>query len=183
MPVAPTEEVVVDGESPEAVGLARGDVADGVGGRDVDRIEAGLLPSRVPAEVPGGVPARYRVRRASARARAVKVLYGEDELAAVAQAAARAGLRPSSYVAAAALATATGTAPPATDRQSRELLTELMQTRSAVRQYGTNLNQIAAALNSGVSEVPVWLSAAVAGADRATARIDVAASLLRRSLS
>lgn len=182
MPVAPTGEVVVDGESPEAVGLARGDVADGVGGRDVDRIEAGL-PGRVPAEVLGGVPARYRVRRASARARAVKVLYGEDELAAVAQAAARAGLRLSSYVAAAALATATGTAPPATDRQSRELLTELMQTRSAVRQYGTNLNQIAAALNSGVSEVPVWLSAAVAGADRAAARIDVAASLLRRRLS
>ena len=35
-----------------------------------------------------GVPARYRVRRAPARPRAVKVLYGEDELETVARAAA-----------------------------------------------------------------------------------------------
>lgn len=128
-------------------------------------------------------PARYRLRRAPARPRAVKVLYGEDELATVAEAAARAGLRPSSYVAAAALASAQCAEPPASDRESRDLLAELMQTRTAVRQYGTNLNQIAAALNSGAGEPPVWLAAAVAGADRATARIDEAASLLRQRLA
>jgi len=33
-------------------------------------------------------------------------------------------------------------------------------------------------MNSGVSEPPVWLVAAVAGAERATARIDEAASVL-----
>lgn len=126
---------------------------------------------------------RYRVRRASARPRAVKVLYGEDELATVAQAAERAGLRPSGYVAAAALASAQGVAPPASSRDSRELLAELMRTRTAVRQYGTNLNQIAAAMNSGVTEPPVWLAAAVAGAQRATARIDEAAAELRRRLA
>ncbi len=136
-----------------------------------------------PVEGPGGAPARYRVRRASARPRAVKVLYGEDELAAVSRAAARAGLRPSSYVAAAALASAQGTAPPAWHGESRELLVELMRTRAAVRQYGTNLNQIAAAMNAGVTEPPVWLAAAVAGAERATARIDEAASVLRRRLA
>ena len=130
-----------------------------------------------------GVPARYRVRRTAARPRAVKVLYGEDELATVSRAAARAGLRPSSYVAAAALASAQGAAPPSSHSESRQLLTELMQSRAAVRQYGTNLNQIAAALNSGVSEPPVWLAAAVAGAERATARIDEAASQLRRRLA
>jgi len=91
-------------------------------------------------------PARYRVRRAPARPRAVKVLYGEDELATVGRAAARAGLRPSSYVAAAALASAQGAEPPPSQSESRELLTELMQTRAAVRRYGTNLNQIAAAM-------------------------------------
>jgi len=119
----------------------------------------------------------------AARPRAVKVLYGEDELATVARAAARAGLRPSSYVAAAALASAQGAEPPTWHSESRELLTELMRTRAAVRQYGTNLNQIAAALNSGVTEPPVWLAAAVAGADRATARIDGAATQLRRRLA
>ncbi len=111
------------------------------------------------------------------------MLYGEDELATVARAAARAGLRPSSYVAAAALASAQGAEPPTSHSESRELLTELMRTRAAVRQYGTNLNQIAAALNSGVTEPPVWLVAAVAGADRATARIDEAATVLRRRLA
>lgn len=109
--------------------------------------------------------------------------YGEDELATVARAAARAGLRPSSYVAAAALASAQGAEPPTAHSESRELLTELMQTRAAVRQYGTNLNQIAAALNTGLAGPPVWLASAVAGADRATARIDQVATVLRRRLA
>ena len=134
-------------------------------------------------EAPGEAPARYRVRRPAARPRAVKVLYGEDELATVSRAAARAGLRPSSYVAAAALASAQGAAPPTSHSESRELLTELMRTRAAVRQYGTNLNQIAAAMNSGVTEPPVWLAGAVTGAERATARIDEAATVLRRRLA
>jgi hypothetical protein len=154
-------------------GPAGGDVAPG----------GGVAGSAQVAVEPAGMAARYRVRRASARPRAVKVLYGEDELATVALAAARAGLRPSSYVAAAALAAAQGVAAPASSSESRELLTELMRARTAVRQYGTNLNQVAAALNSGASEVPVWLAAAVAGADRATARVDEAAAQLRRGLA
>lgn len=81
------------------------------------------------------MPVRYRVRRAPARRRAVKVLYGEDELETVARAAARAGLRPSSYVGAAALASARGTAPPSSNSEARELLTELMHARAAVRQW------------------------------------------------
>jgi len=96
------------------------------------------------------------------------VLHGENELATVARAAVRAGLRPTSCVAAAALASAQGAEPPTWHSEPRELLTELMRTRAAVRPYGTNLNQIAAALNSGVTEPPVWLVAAVAGADRAS---------------
>ncbi len=158
-----------------------------VQGAVTGRAEEGGRPNAedgsAPVEGPSVAPARYRVRRPAARPRAVKVLYGEDELAAVSQAAARAGLRPSSYVAAAALASAQGTAPPAWHSEFRELLVELMRTRAAVRQYGTNLNQIAAAMNAGVTEPPVWLAAAVAGAERATARIDEAASVLRRRLA
>ncbi len=153
-------------------GPARGDAALGAGTGEGAQLVV----------EPAGT-ARYRVRRASARPRAVKVLYGEDELATVAQAAARAGLRPSSYVAAAALAAAQGAAAPASSSESRELLTELMRARAAVRQYGTNLNQVAAALNSGAAQVPVWLRVAVAGAERATARIDEAAAQLRRGLA
>ena len=139
------------------------------------------LPALV--EASGGASARYRVRRPVPRRREVKVVYGEDEWAAITWAAARAGLRPSGYVAAAALASAQGAASPTSNSELRELLTELTQSRAAVRRYGTNLNQIAAAMHSGVSDPPVWLAAAVAGAERATARIDEAASVLRRRLA
>jgi len=171
--VVPTGEFAVDG--PSSRDEAAGRVEDGgrLGVEDAQAVVVGTA----------GAPARYRVRRAAARPRAVKVLYGEDELEMVARAAARAGLRPSSCVAAAALASAQGAASPTSHSESRELLTELMRTRAAVRQYGTNLNQIAAAMNSGVSEPPVWLAVAVAGAERATARIDEAAGLLSRRLA
>ena len=161
------------------LGLADADAVDGQSGGEPARALE-VAADDVAGEV-GRI--RYRLHRVPARTRAVKVLYGEDELDTVAGAAARAGLRPSSYVAAAALASAQGLAPPTGDSQWRELLTELVQTRAAVRRYGTNLTQIAAALNSGVAEPPVWLAAAVAGADRATARIDEAAGLLTRRLA
>ena len=161
------------------LGLADADAVDGRGGWEPAQA-VGVAGEGVAGQV-GRI--RYRLHRVPARTRAVKVLYGQDELDAVAGAAARAGLRPSSYVAAAALASAQGLAPPTGDSQWRELLTELMQTRAAVRRYGTNLNQIAAAMNAGVAEPPVWLAEAVAGADRATARIDEAAGLLTRRLA
>jgi hypothetical protein len=125
---------------------------------------------------------RYRVHRKSARTRAVKVRYADDELSVVRQAAARAGLRPSSFVAAAALASATGGQAPAGAAQDREVLSELLLMRLAVRQYGTNINQIVAALDSQGRETPVWLSTAIAGAERTLARIDEAAGLLTRRL-
>ncbi len=164
---------MVDDPSSQARAAGRAEPGGPTGFQDAQAAIAGTA----------GSPARYRVRRAAARPRAVKVLYGEDELETVARAAARAGLRPSSYVAAAALASARGAETPTSHSQSRELLTELMQTRAAVRQYGTNLNQIAAAMNSGVTEPPIWLVAAVAGAEWATARIDEAASVLAGRLA
>jgi hypothetical protein len=126
---------------------------------------------------PAGPAARYRVRRASARLRAMKVLYGEDEVAAVALAAAQ-GAPQAGGLGGAPLGSA-----PALSGESREVLAELMRARAAVRQYGTNLNQIAAALNSRAIEVPVWLRTAVAGAERATARIDEVAAQLRQGLA
>jgi hypothetical protein len=51
-----------------------------------------------------------------------------------------------------------------------------------LRRYAVNVNQIAAALNSG-GQAPVWLDRAVAGADRAVARLDTAAQTLARRLS
>ncbi len=124
---------------------------------------------------------RHRLHRFPARRHAVKVLYGDDELAVVRGAAAQAGLRPASYVAAAALASATGARAPHGARQDREALAELLHVRLAVHQYGVNLSQVAAVLNSG-GQAPAWLEQAVAGGDRALERIDEAARLLARRL-
>lgn len=131
---------------------------------------------------PAASVGRHRLHRSPARTKALKVLYGDDEFGVVQRAAVAAGLRPSSFVAAAALASATGTRPPVGAVQDREALAELLQVRLAVRQYGVNLNQIAAALNSGGQSTPPWLERAVAGGDRALARVDAAAGLLARRL-
>jgi hypothetical protein len=146
-------------------------------------------------------PGRHRQHRFPARPHALKVLYGEDEHAMIRHAAEIAGLRPSSYVAMAALVMAEqvqgerhGERPDApsgalerrrhaalTPHHDRELLAELIQARLALRRYAVNVNQIAAALNSG-GQAPVWLPVAIAGADRAVARLDTAAQALARRL-
>ncbi len=64
-------------------------------------------------------------------------------------------------------------------REDQELLAELIQARLALRRFGVNLNQAVAAINSG-APVPVWLEQAVAGGDRAVARVDEAAAAVAR---
>jgi len=144
---------------------------------------------------------RHRRHRFPARPHAFKVLYSDDEHSIILRAADIAGLRPSGYVAAAALAMAEqvhGDRHPKqadehneadqrresvlTPHHDRELLAELVQARLALRRYAVNVNHIAAALNSsGVA--PVWLDRAVAGADRAVDRLDAVAQRLVRRLT
>lgn len=152
-------------------------------------------------DVEAAAPGRHRRHRSPARPHALKVLYGDDEHSTILRAAEVAGLRPSSYVAAAALAMAEqahsdrhhgqADGPGAADRRrgsaltphhDRELLAELVQARLALRRYAVNVNQIAAALNSS-GAAPVWLDRAVAGADRAVARLDAVAQRLVRRLT
>ena len=132
------------------------------------------------AELLVGV-ARHRRHRFPARTASVRARYDGGEMAVVAAAAARAGLTPSGYVAATALAVATGSRPPDASGD-RELLAELLQARLAVRRYAVNVNQGIAALHAGVG-VPVRLQRAAAGCDRAVDRLDELTALLlqRRS--
>jgi hypothetical protein len=125
--------------------------------------------------------ARHRRHRFPARTESVRARYDRDELAVVAAAAARAGMTPSGYVAATALAVASGSRPPDASGD-RELLAELVQARLSVRRYAVNVNQGIAALHSGAG-APVWLQRAAAGCDRAVDRLDELTSLLlqRRS--
>ena len=142
----------------------------------------------------------HRRHRSPAREHVVKVRYDDWELAVVRQAAGAAGLRPCGYVASAALTMARqllgndpvlagGGEPGGSGRprlvsegEDQLLMAELIQARLALRRYGVNLNQAAAVLNSG-GPVPVWLELAVAGGDRAVARVDEAAAALARRLA
>ena len=65
--------------------------------------------------------------------------------------------------------------------QDRHLLEELIQARLALRRYGVNVNQAVVALNSG-GPAPVWLEQAIAGSNRAVARVDEATAALTRRL-
>lgn len=187
-----------------------------------EQVDQEVPVAMAPGEVevgPAGVPS---ARRASGRHRqhvfpgrglAMKVLYADEERAAVGAAAELTGLRPSGFVAAAALLVARGLVriaqPPADGDAAlapaegaplgevlaeqvtvtvawsaggdRELLAELIQARLALRRYGVNVNQVAAVLNSG-GHAPVWLEQAVAGSNRAVARVDEATLALIRRL-
>lgn len=172
--------------------------------------EGGAVPARVPSA--RRVAGRHRQHVFPGRGHTMKVLYADEERAAVAQAAELTGLRPSGFVAAAALLVARGlvhrTQPPAAGDgalaqadgappnavlagqvvtvawsagEDQELLEELIQARLALRRFGVNVNQAAAVLNSG-GHAPAWLEQAVAGSNRAVARVDEATLALTRRL-
>jgi len=119
---------------------------------------------------------RHRDHRFPGRGRRITVRLADEELAEIELAAGRAGLTPTGYVGAVALAAARGTPPPAPS-QSREALGELMAARAAARRFGGNVNQALAALNS-TGGAPAWLGQAVELTARAVARVDAAAELL-----
>ena len=120
---------------------------------------------------PTGV-ARHRQHRFPARDRVVKVRYDDLEHAALVAAAERAGLTVAGFLAGAGLSVA-GQGPPPSQAADRELLVELLRLRLAIRRYAVNVNQAVAALHS-TGDAPVWLSRAVAGADRAVLSADAA---------
>ena len=121
---------------------------------------------------------RHQDHHFPARGRRITVRLDDDELAAIELAAGRAGLTPTGYVGAVALAAARGTVPPAPS-QSQQALAELMAARAQLRRFGTNVNQAVAALHT-TGESPQWLAQAVEVTARAVRRVDEAAELLMR---
>jgi hypothetical protein len=131
-------------------------------------------------EVAGDAVVRHRQHRFPARDRVIKARYDGPEYTALAQAAARAGLTPSGFLAMAGLAAA-GQGPGPSQTADRALLAELLSVRTAIRRYAVNVNQAVAALHS-TGDAPVWLCRAVAGADRAVASADEATARVARRL-
>jgi hypothetical protein len=132
-----------------------------------------------PAPTDGAVlVTRHRDHRSPARGRRITVRLDDTELAAIELAAGRAGLTPTGYVGAVALAAARGTVPP-TPSATRQALAELMAARTQLRRFGTNVNQAVAALHA-TGEAPEWLAPAVETTTRAVRRVDEAAEALMR---
>jgi hypothetical protein len=102
----------------------------------------------------------------------------DEERAAIEVAAARAGMRPIAFAAAAALAVAREEIAPI-PVDERELLRALMDARVQVRRIGNNLNQVARAFNMG--EDPPELAAVLRLVGRAVEELNEATAALTRA--
>lgn len=148
--------------------------------QEQEQAASGPVADRPGESSPAGrVMVRHRPHRFPGRDRVVKVRYDEQEHSALAEAAARAGLTPSGFLAAAGLSVATGQRPPA-PTVDREVLSELVALRAAITRYGVLVNQALAAWHS-TGSAPVWLQQAMHGAHRAVRRVDEATDRLVRS--
>ena len=153
---------------------------------DGEDVTASGVPES-PVVVPVG---RHRRHEFPGRSHVVKVRFTAVEMEAVDEAARMAGLRPAGYVGWAGKVMAEqivggagdGTGQPLAAGTDRELLTELIQARLALRRFGVNVNQAVAAINSG-APAPAWLQQAVAGSERAVERVNAAASAVARRLA
>jgi hypothetical protein len=127
--------------------------------------------------------ARHRRHRPAGRGRRIryKPTYDEAENELIVAAAAAAGLTPTGYVAAAALAAAANTRPPL-HSPLRDALAEVGNLATQLRRTGGNLNQAVAQLQA-TGAPPVWLQDAVRLTVRAVGRVDAVCDRLYRLLA
>lgn len=163
-------EQVSGGGPAAAAGGAAGPPGDAVAGP----------PSAVELDTTTGpVPVvRRRRRESTARPRAVFARLSEQEFEVVGVAAAAAGVTPTSYVAAAAVAVARGEVRPVPSGVG-EVVRELVDARLQLVRYGVLLNQAVARLNA-TGEVDGSLLAAARRCDAATAAVRAATERLGR---
>lgn len=117
---------------------------------------------------------RRRTRRNDEpRPHRMNLRLGDDEKAAIEAAATLARKTPTSYATDVVLAVAMGTLTPIPTTY-REELRELVDARTALTRIGTNLNQIARAVNSGGDVTQEQLDAVLARVGEAVRRVDEA---------
>lgn len=126
---------------------------------------------------PVGAVVRRR-RQAVARPRSVLAKFSEAEFAVLGVAAAQAGLTPTGYVAARAVAVARGEVQPLPSDLGEAVLA-LVEARTALVRYGVVLNQVVAAVHSS-GVVDRSLVEAVARCDEAAVSVRAATERLGR---
>lgn len=124
-------------------------------------------------QAPAASVVRHRTHELPGRPHRLSVRLSDAERQLLADAAAAARLTPSGFAGKAAVAAASQQIAPAAGLAAtlRELQQELFAARRAVNMFASNVNQAAAAYNSG-SELPVWIEEAVTLCRGAVARLD-----------
>ncbi len=130
------------------------------------------------AAVAGSGSGRRRRRQVVARPHAVFARFSDEEFEVVGVAAATAGLTPTSFVAARAVAVARGVVRPVPSGTA-EVVRELVEARTQLVRFGVLLNQAVAKLNA-TGQVDGALVAAVQRCDAATASLRAATERLGR---
>lgn len=114
------------------------------------------------------------------RSRQLRLRLSCEEHADIAAAARQSGLTPTGYAAEVILATAREAAPPVPE-PLRVALADLLDARTQLRGFTTNVHIAAAAMHRD-GHVPDWLRQAVTDAAQAVARVDAAAAALTAAL-
>jgi len=137
---------------------------------------AGAMESVRPGGVGGTARGRPRARAAQRRQVRVGLRLGAREAEDLAAAADRAGMTAAGYAAAAALAAAASMPPPrarpAPNQTARPVLHELIVARLELVRVGTNLNQIARAVNESGGQVPPMLDRVLVQLDASIRQVD-----------
>ena len=135
-------------------------------------------------QVPGGaavarpVAVRRRRRQTTPRPHAVSARFSDEEFEALAEAAAAAGVTPTSYVASSAVALARGQVRPM-PAGIGDVMRELVDARTQLVRYGVLLNQAVARLNA-TGQVDGSLVAAAQRCDAAMSSLRSATERLGR---
>ncbi len=156
--------------------LECGSAADRAGRAGGDAT-GGVAPA-ADAAVVGSGSRRRRRRQVVARPHAVFARFSVEEFEVVGVAAAAAGLTPTSFVAARAVAVARGVVRPVPSGTA-EVVRELVEARTQLVRFGVLLNQAVAKLNA-TGQVDGALVAAVQRCDAATASLRAATERLGR---
>jgi len=154
--------------------VAEVDRASGAGGDS----EGGAATALDAAVVVRSGSGRRRRRQLVARPHAVFARFSDEEFEVLDVAAAAAGLTPTSFVAARAVAVARGVVRPVPSGTA-EVVRELVEARTQLVRFGVLLNQAVAKLNA-TGQVDGALVAAVRRCDAATASLRAATERLGR---
>ena len=150
------------------------------GGGEADPAVSASKRSTIRPYVRDAVVTGRRPKLTPRRAKRINVRVSDDEYADIERAAKAAGLGLGAYLAGCARAATTGAMSPAERGQRLELMRSVLKARTQLARIGTNLNQIALALNSSETVHDAQLAVVLDRVEQALVNADAAVSDMQR---